>query len=276
MVELLYSACTLVSFWLLGAVIFHFMEGWSYGDSLYFNYVFLFTIGYGDFSPETPVGRVVFVIWALISVPIMTQFVVQTIQTITAHASKVLALATSQKRNERERVRKEFFAPHASYLEEAIEGINEATSSASSPSTSSEAAEDQEDDERIKREAADPEEISVQKDLLYDLLSTASLLETQARGLIVDNMDKHSHARLLLQADGNVQLYTLKKLGAEKQLSKLKKIDEIIEEGDDAELERVRQYRKTYAKLLVMGSKLMQFEGDQLSAYQRRRPHKDE
>lgn len=42
---------------LVGAIIFHLTEGWSFSDSVYFCFVTLTTIGLGDFVPETVVGE---------------------------------------------------------------------------------------------------------------------------------------------------------------------------------------------------------------------------
>ena len=39
----------------------------------------LIILGFGDFTPETPAGRVVFIVYALMAVPIVTSFAVQTI-----------------------------------------------------------------------------------------------------------------------------------------------------------------------------------------------------
>ncbi|GAM84598.1 hypothetical protein ANO11243_025940 [Dothideomycetidae sp. 11243] len=62
--------------WLIGAVVFYRAErhsqGLSYFDALYFCYVSLLTIGYGDFAPTSNVGRPFFVLWSLIAVPTMT------------------------------------------------------------------------------------------------------------------------------------------------------------------------------------------------------------
>ncbi|PWN22633.1 hypothetical protein BCV69DRAFT_280225 [Microstroma glucosiphilum] len=114
--DLLWSAGVLVLFWVVGAIIFHFMEGWSMGDAFYFNYVFFLTVGYGDFSPGTPVGKTVFVIWALMAVPIMTNFVVTTIQAVVERLSKLLALTAREKRKERQRIIDEYYESHENYL----------------------------------------------------------------------------------------------------------------------------------------------------------------
>ncbi|KAK6456673.1 outward-rectifier potassium channel [Scheffersomyces xylosifermentans] len=59
-------------FWLIGATVFHFTEHWSYFNSVYFCFLCLITIGYGDYAPTTPLGRVFFVSWAVSAVPLMT------------------------------------------------------------------------------------------------------------------------------------------------------------------------------------------------------------
>ena len=60
----------------MGAVVFWQAEansqGLSYFQSLYFCYVSLLTIGYGDLSPKSNAGKPFFVIWSLIAVPTMT------------------------------------------------------------------------------------------------------------------------------------------------------------------------------------------------------------
>ena len=61
-----------LSFSLLGAVVFHFVEGWSYFNCLYFCFLCLLTIGYGsDFVPSTGASRSFFVVWGLCAVPLM-------------------------------------------------------------------------------------------------------------------------------------------------------------------------------------------------------------
>lgn len=62
--------------WCIGAVVFWRVEretqGMSYFESLYFCYVSLLTIGYGDFSPKSNAGKPFFVVWSLIAIPTMT------------------------------------------------------------------------------------------------------------------------------------------------------------------------------------------------------------
>ncbi|KAL9088004.1 MAG: hypothetical protein Q9159_003359 [Coniocarpon cinnabarinum] len=61
--------------WFIGALVFEHTEhkqGWSYFVSLYFTYISLLTIGYGDFQPLSNSGRSFFVFWSLLAVPTLT------------------------------------------------------------------------------------------------------------------------------------------------------------------------------------------------------------
>ncbi|EGO03438.1 hypothetical protein SERLA73DRAFT_45542, partial [Serpula lacrymans var. lacrymans S7.3] len=61
-----------IIFWMVGSAIFMKTEGWSYGISMYFCFIAFTTIGYGDYAPNTPAGRSIFVVWALLGVGAMT------------------------------------------------------------------------------------------------------------------------------------------------------------------------------------------------------------
>lgn len=62
--------------WLVGAVVFwqceKYVQGMTYFQGLYFAYVSLLTIGYGDWAPKSNAGRAFFVVWSLIAVPFLT------------------------------------------------------------------------------------------------------------------------------------------------------------------------------------------------------------
>jgi voltage-gated potassium channel len=42
---------------LFGMFVYHWLEGWSYLDALYFSVISLATVGYGDLTPTTPLAK---------------------------------------------------------------------------------------------------------------------------------------------------------------------------------------------------------------------------
>lgn len=69
---LVYTMVSYIMFWLMGALVFCKVEGWTYFDATYFCFLCLLTTGYGDYAPKTSVGRSFFVIWAVAAIPMMT------------------------------------------------------------------------------------------------------------------------------------------------------------------------------------------------------------
>jgi len=59
---------------IVGTVVFHLLEKWSWIDSLYFTITTLATVGYGDLTPTTPVGKLVTVIFVISGVGIFLAF----------------------------------------------------------------------------------------------------------------------------------------------------------------------------------------------------------
>ncbi|CAH0015087.1 unnamed protein product [Clonostachys rhizophaga] len=53
---------------LLGALIFSKIEGWGYLDALYWADVTLFTVGFGDLSPSTSLGRALLIPYSLVGI----------------------------------------------------------------------------------------------------------------------------------------------------------------------------------------------------------------
>jgi voltage-gated potassium channel len=43
---------------LFSTIFFHFVEKWGWLDSYYYTIVTVATVGYGDFSPKTDVGKI--------------------------------------------------------------------------------------------------------------------------------------------------------------------------------------------------------------------------
>ena len=62
--------------WFIGAVVFWVAEdpqqGLTYFESLYFSYVSLLTIGYGDYAPVANSSKAFFVLWSLLAIPTLT------------------------------------------------------------------------------------------------------------------------------------------------------------------------------------------------------------
>lgn len=89
---LFWSITTFTMLWCVGAVVFWQAEkgaqGMSYFQALYFCYISLLTIGYGDLAPKSNPGRCFFVIWSLIAVPTMTILVSDLGDTVVAKFKK--------------------------------------------------------------------------------------------------------------------------------------------------------------------------------------------
>jgi voltage-gated potassium channel len=50
---------------MIGAVLYHWLEGWTWVDSFYFVVITLTTIGYGDFSPTTPLTKIITIFYSI-------------------------------------------------------------------------------------------------------------------------------------------------------------------------------------------------------------------
>ena len=60
---------------IIGTILFHFVENWRWLDSLYFCVTTLTTVGYGDFSPQTDAGKIIFIFYILSGLGILFAFV---------------------------------------------------------------------------------------------------------------------------------------------------------------------------------------------------------
>ncbi|MFO0862343.1 MAG: potassium channel family protein [Candidatus Saccharibacteria bacterium] len=57
-----------------GAIFFHYQEKWSWLNSFYFCTVTLATVGYGDFTPQTNLGKIVDIFYILGGIGVIVTF----------------------------------------------------------------------------------------------------------------------------------------------------------------------------------------------------------
>ena len=71
--------------WTCGALVFRSLQDdLTYFDALYFNFVCLLSVGYGDITPTTNSARAFFVLWSILAVPTMTTLISEMSDTIIA------------------------------------------------------------------------------------------------------------------------------------------------------------------------------------------------
>src|SRR3989338_6269791 len=66
--RLIYVFVMIALFLLGGMVTYHYIEGWRYIDSLYFSAATMTTVGYGDITPQTDVGKLLTVVYVFTGV----------------------------------------------------------------------------------------------------------------------------------------------------------------------------------------------------------------
>ena len=64
----------------VGTIFYHFVERLSVLDSVYFSVVMLTTVGFGDITPKTDIGKLFTIFYILIGVGIILAFVNATVQ----------------------------------------------------------------------------------------------------------------------------------------------------------------------------------------------------
>jgi hypothetical protein len=59
------------AFLLIGTVAYHWLEGWTYLDALYFCVISLATVGYGDLTPTTPQAKLFTIIYVINGITVL-------------------------------------------------------------------------------------------------------------------------------------------------------------------------------------------------------------
>jgi len=63
-----YAIIAFIILLVIGTFIYSFVEGWSYLDSLYFIVITVTTIGYGDFAPQTDLGKIFTIFFSFLGI----------------------------------------------------------------------------------------------------------------------------------------------------------------------------------------------------------------
>ena len=88
--QLLYTTAIIL---LIGTVAYHYIEGWSLVDALYFSVVTLTTIGFGDITPETDAGKLFTIFYIIIGIGVILSF----INTLQNHYNESRAINKKEK-----------------------------------------------------------------------------------------------------------------------------------------------------------------------------------
>ena len=84
-VQALILVCVLIA--LAQAVVFMRIEGWRFLDAFYFSVVSMATVGYGDFAPRTPLGKITALVFLMVGIGIFVLTVSSIAQVILGEIS---------------------------------------------------------------------------------------------------------------------------------------------------------------------------------------------
>jgi len=59
----------------IGSIFYHNIEGWSWIDSIYFSFISLTTVGFGDITPSTDIGKVFTIFYLTIGIGLILTFI---------------------------------------------------------------------------------------------------------------------------------------------------------------------------------------------------------
>lgn len=63
-----------------GTILYPLLEGWSILDAFYFSVIWLTTVGFGDFAPETTAGKIFTVFYIFVGLGFLMAFVTTIVQ----------------------------------------------------------------------------------------------------------------------------------------------------------------------------------------------------
>lgn len=66
----------------IGTVFYHRIEGWGWLDSLYFCVITLATVGYGDFTPRTDLGKIFTMVYLVLGIGLLVAVLTQLSQAL--------------------------------------------------------------------------------------------------------------------------------------------------------------------------------------------------
>ena len=69
-IKLMYICVAILIVLVIGTLFYHNIEGWDYLDALYFSTATITTVGYGDFTPRTDIGKLFTIFYIFIGVGI--------------------------------------------------------------------------------------------------------------------------------------------------------------------------------------------------------------
>lgn len=83
----------------VATVFYHFQEGWGWIDALYFSVITIATVGYGDFAPQTPMGKLFTVGYLLAGIGLFVVATATFAEHLLRHVRRELNDATHPRRH---------------------------------------------------------------------------------------------------------------------------------------------------------------------------------
>jgi hypothetical protein len=86
----------------VGTVVFHYIEGWSWVDSFYFSAIAGTTVGFGDLAPTTDVSKLFSVLYIFFGIGVIGTFLDQRLRyhgVVRKQTEKAVSQATDADQN---------------------------------------------------------------------------------------------------------------------------------------------------------------------------------